>query len=335
MSVRPKRTDSISSARRSTLDGADAGAEHALPVVALGVPEPAGRQFRRELQRPAFGGVAVDAPVAQRWKLPPPSSPAGVHLKKMKPMTLPSAIAVAAAAWSAQAAGPADVFAGSRQLLVVATPAADAVDGKLQRYQRGGAGEPWQPVGDPIPVVVGRNGLAWGSGLIPAPASTPAKREGDGRAPEGVFALGTSFGYAGSAPQGSKLPYLPLASPIECVDDTASRHYNRIVDRGALTPDWSSSERMRDMGESYRWGIVVDHNHIAAAAGEPKPMPGGGSCIFLHVWEGAGRGTAGCTAMAQDGIESLLTWVDPARQPLLVQLTADNYARFQGNWRLP
>jgi D-alanyl-D-alanine dipeptidase len=89
------------------------------------------------------------------------------------------------------------------------------------------------------------------------------------------------------------------------------------------------------MGESYRWGVVVDHNHIAAPAGGTAPVRGGGSCIFLHVWSGAGHGTAGCTAMAQPDIESLLTWLDPRRQPLLVQLTVENYARVGSAWRLP
>jgi L,D-peptidoglycan transpeptidase YkuD (ErfK/YbiS/YcfS/YnhG family) len=237
-------------------------------------------------------------------------------------------------ALNAQAA-PADVFAGARQLLVVTTPAPDAIDGKLQRYARSRADQPWQVVGDAVPVVVGRSGLAWGSSLIPASAPDLVKKEGDGRSPEGVFALGTSFGYAAAALQGARLPYLSLTANTECVDDPASQHYNRVLGRSAVAPDWNSSERMRNMGESYRWGIVVDHNHIAAPATGPKPVAGGGSCIFLHVWKGPGKGTAGCTAMAQSDIESLLTWLDPDRQPLLVQLTAVNYLRLHGEWQLP
>lgn len=239
------------------------------------------------------------------------------------------------AAPDARTATPAEVFSRTRQLLVVTTPTADAVDGRLQRYQRSAAGQAWEPVGSPIPIVVGRNGLAWGSGLLPAPAPATAKREGDGKSPEGAFALGTAFGYADSAPRSSRLPYLTLTPATECVDDVASQQYNRIVSRGTPKPDWSSSERMRDMGESYRWGIVVDHNHIAAPAPGPRPVPGGGSCIFLHVWKGTGHGTAGCTAMAQPDIEALLAWLDPERHPLLVQLTEANYARLRGEWALP
>jgi D-alanyl-D-alanine dipeptidase len=254
----------------------------------------------------------------------------------MKPLAILSTAAFfVAAALNIHAATPADVFASSQQLLVVTTPSAEGVDGRLQRFQRGNAGAAWQPVGNAVPIVVGKNGLAWGSGLLPAPAAAVTKREGDGKSPAGVFALGTSFGYSEKALSGAKLPYLALDAAVECVDDTTSQHYNRIVARNTLTPDWSSSERMRAMGESYRWGIVVDHNHIAAPASGPKPATGGGSCIFLHVWKSAGNGTAGCTAMAQPEMESLLAWLDPERRPLLVQLTTENYAALRAAWRLP
>jgi hypothetical protein len=39
--------------------------------------------------------------------------------------------------------------------------------------------------------------------------------------------------------------------------------------------------------------------------------------------------------MAQPEIETLLTWLDPRRKPLLVQLTANDYARLMKQWRLP
>jgi hypothetical protein len=81
------------------------------------------------------------------------------------------------------------------------------------------------------------------------------------------------------------MPYLNLTSSIECIDDPGSKHYNRIVDRSVVAPDWNSSERMRNAGESYRWGIVVDHNAIVAGDTNP-PQPGGGSCVFLHIWIG-------------------------------------------------
>ncbi len=253
----------------------------------------------------------------------------------MKTPALLCCLLAIAATLPAQAAAPADVLGRSEQLLVVTTASQDAVDGSLQRFERGSPDRPWRAVGDPVAIVVGKNGLAWGSGLATVPAASPVKREGDGRSPAGVFALGTAFGYADAAPRGARLPYLPLTAAVECVDDPASAHYNRVVARNTVTADWSSSERMRAMGESYRWGIVVDHNHIAAAQDGPQPVPQGGSCIFLHVWSGPGHGTAGCTAMAQSAVELLLAWLDPQRHPLLVQLTATDYAQLRNQWALP
>jgi len=97
-------------------------------------------------------------------------------------------------------------------------------------------------VGGSISIVVGRNGLGWGIGLIATDdaqvrsGSDPVKREGDGKSPAGVFALGTAFGYASDPLQGLKVPYLNLTPSIECVDDPGSKHYNRIVDRSVVAP---------------------------------------------------------------------------------------------------
>jgi D-alanyl-D-alanine dipeptidase len=80
--------------------------------------------------------------------------------------------------------------------------------------------------------------------------------------------------------------------------------------------------------EGYRWGLVVEHNADA-------PVPGRGSCIFLHIWAGPEKGTAGCTAMEQTNLEELLRWLDSKKLPLLVQLPEGEYTRLRTAWRLP
>lgn len=208
------------------------------------------------------------------------------------------------------------------------------MQGTLQRYERANPHKKWQPAGGPISVVVGKNGLGWGAGTILTEssafraASDPVKKEGDGKAPAGIFALGTVFGYAPQPLAGLKMPYLNLTPSIECVDDTSSKSYNRIVDRATVLPDWNSSEHMLRSDELYRWGIFVDHNANPA-------QPGGGSCIFLHIWRGPDKGTVGCTAMPQEQLESVLTWLDPARKPLLVQLPAAQYKHLKKRLKLP
>ena len=206
----------------------------------------------------------------------------------------------------------------------------DAVGGTLRRFERRRAAGAWSQAGGDVPVVVGRTGLAWGAGLVPAGAGAgPQKREGDGKAPAGVFRLGPAFGFAARAEaRWLRTAYTPLTPSTECVDDAASRHYNRIVDRSALkAADWNSSERMREV-EGYRWGLVVEHNAA-------PPVPGLGSCIFLHVWAAPDKGTAGCTAMERPNLESLRRWLDPAKGPLLVQLPEEEYERLRRAWGLP
>ncbi len=241
---------------------------------------------------------------------------------------------------SAPAAEP-DALMQSTQMIVVTTPDWNAVEGTLQRYQRGTPQAAWRPAGEPIAIVVGKNGMGWGIGVIATDdpkvrlASDPVKKEGDGRSPAGIFALGTAFGDTAQPLPGLKTPYLQLTPSIECVDDSSSKYYNRVVDRSAVVPDWNSSEHMRNVGEAYRWGIVVGHNGGDMKSDANPPVPGSGSCVFLHIWGSGNRGTAGCTAMSQNQLETLLTWLDPTRKPLLVQLPALGYARLAHSWGLP
>ena len=233
------------------------------------------------------------------------------------------------------------VLGHSTQLIVVTTPGWNDVEGRLQRFERSTAQQGWHPVGEPIRIVVGRNGMGWGVGVISLDspgtraASDPAKREGDGKSPAGVFRLGRAFGYSAQPLPGLKMSYLTLTPSVECVDDSDSKFYNRIVDRSAVAPDWHSSEHMRDAGESYRWGIVVDHNGTVAEPNGKAPVPQAGSCVFLHIWHRQDQGTAGCTAMTENHLESLLIWLDPSRDPLLVQLTEPAYRRLRNRWKLP
>jgi D-alanyl-D-alanine dipeptidase len=215
-----------------------------------------------------------------------------------------------------------------RQLLVVTTPAWDSVSGTLRRYERRSAGAPWHPVGAPVPIVVGQSGLAWGDDAL-GRRRDPHKREGDGRAPAGWFALGTAFGFAPPAQMdGVRLPYLQLADDTECVDDSVSTHYNTVIGRGEVgRVDWTSAERMRTI-DLYRLGVVVRYNASPVRRGR-------GSCIFLHIWRAAGSPTSGCTAMPAGDLETVVQWLDPARQPMLVQLPAAEYARLRRSWNLP
>ena len=229
-------------------------------------------------------------------------------------------------------------FYSSTQMIVVTTDTWDSPQGTLRRYERKHPGNSWQPVGLPITVMVGKSGLGWGMGSFNPLArhtndlekNDPVKKEGDVKAPAGVFRLSKAFGYAPQEQAGWKMPYISLTSSIECVDDEKSKFYNRLVDTTTISPDWGSheNEKMRRSDDLYHWGILVDHN------ANPR-VPGGGSCIFMHIWKGPAQPTVGCTAMTQADMELLLGWLDPDRKPLLVQLPAAQYQKLSHRWNLP
>src|SRR5688500_220741 len=89
----------------------------------------------------------------------------------------------------------ASAWSNATQMIAVTTADWNAATGELHRYERESAQAPWREVGSASSVTVGRAGSAWGIGLHPVQSDGPQKREGDGRAPAGVFSLGTAFGY--------------------------------------------------------------------------------------------------------------------------------------------
>ncbi|BDU72843.1 L,D-transpeptidase family protein [Mesoterricola silvestris] len=218
-------------------------------------------------------------------------------------------------------------FAASGQVLLVTAPGWNASRGFLQRFER--AGGALVKVGAPLPVWLGKSGLAWRSddGAPVPPAPGPAKREGDGRSPAGVLTFGGMWGYAPQAPPGVKLPYRASTECDRCVDDPDHADYGRIV-RAGPAPTWRSAERLRLGTDHYRWLAVIHYN-------DQRPIKGAGSCIFLHVAPAPGEATSGCTALAPDDLLLVLEWLDPALNPLLVQLPGELLESARTAWNLP
>ena len=224
-------------------------------------------------------------------------------------------------------------LAAARQLILVTAPAWASTTAQLQRFERRSLDSDWQRIGDSIQVSLGKSGLAWGIGLHgEISAEWPEKREGDGCAPAGAFKIESLFGYAGLQSRfalAAKLPYQVATPELKAIDDPASLYYNQIVDLSTvLEPDWNSCEDMLRGDQRYALGAVVAHNS------EP-PVPGAGSCIFLHVWESDGAPTAGCTAMALADMSEIATWLDGRASPVLVQLPLVEYESLREAWGLP
>lgn len=244
-------------------------------------------------------------------------------------LALPSALAIAKGEQPAQPLpAEAALLARAEQLLLVQSADWDQAQAQLQRFARPRPGAPFIRVGAPLLAWVGRAGMAWRSDRDEATSAAlgPRKREGDGRSPAGVFALGELWGYAATPPKGVRWPYHAIDDRDRCVDDPDSPDYNqlrRVPPVGA--EPWRSAERLRLPTEHYKLLLTIDYNHLvsAAAAGahpRPRPHPRAGSCIFLHIAPPPGAGTAGCTALSEADLRQVLTWLDPKRQPLLILL---------------
>ena len=199
----------------------------------------------------------------------------------------------------------------TKQLIVVATQHIDANSGTLQRYEK--VGEEWVKVGKSINVFVGRNGLGWGIGVHTTPANAVVvKKEGDGRAPMGLFRLKHAFGYE---PFNVNYEYRVYGEKDHCVDDVNSKFYNSIVNIKEVTKDYDSFEYMKLNSDYYKYGVVVDHNYIDNSDNAVK---GAGSCIFVHIKNST---TAGCTVMKIDEMKEIIGWLSKSSEPLLLQGT--------------
>jgi hypothetical protein len=278
----------------------------------------------------AIAAALGAAAACDRKPAEPAPSPAAPSATAAAPSPAPPPVAASApvAAPAAPAvAGP--IPAEATQLLLAIVPSWDAVDAELSLWTRQGAGA-WHRAGAPWPAVIG-SGAAWGAGLHgegpPAGQDGPRKREGDGRSPAGVFALGPSWGYAEATVAGARWPYTQADRRWVCVDDGASKWYGQIIDSDQVTKDWSSHEAMRRKDELYARVVEVGHN--------PTRTAGAGSCIFLHVWRKAGSPTVGCTAMPKARLEQVLTWLDPGAKPVFALLPAPAARTLAQSWGLP
>jgi len=203
------------------------------------------------------------------------------------------------------------VLTATKQLIVVYTKNWSTPNGMLQRYEK--KGKKWKKRGKAIDVKLGRNGLGWGLGLHSIPINAKhIKKEGDGKAPAGIFTLKQAFGYQ---PFVVEYPYEVYKSTDHCVDDVNSKFYNKIVDSRKIKKDYKSFEHMKFSKNYYKYGIVVNHNGIDDKAYVKK---GAGSCIFMHIKVVS---TAGCTVMRENEMKNLIQWLDVDKDPLLVQGT--------------
>lgn len=226
---------------------------------------------------------------------------------------------------SARAAG---VPGDCTQLIVAIAPDWNSPRGTLQLFERQRGGS-WNAIGGQVPVLFGKSGIAWGSGVAGQDEPGLRKKERDGRAPAGIFRIGKVYTYDAQLPPGADFPFHQVTDADLWSDDPRSPNYNRhIVIDPRNPPDNYSHERMRSGDFAYRWLIEVRHN-------SDPPIPGDGSAIFFHIRRGVNRPTTGCTTMAESELVRVITWLREPKKPCYALLPAAEYEKKWETWNLP
>ncbi len=152
------------------------------------------------------------------------------------------------------------------------------------------AGRTLTAFGQSYPCAIGRSGAC----------DAADKREGDGMTPYGRYALRTVLARRDRIVPETALPFRWIRPDDGWSDGTADPAYNRPVRH----PHGYSAERLwRDDG-LYDIVVTLSHN-------ESPPVPGLGSAIFLHCWNG-GKPTEGCVAVERDVLAAILEQCRPS-----------------------
>jgi len=203
------------------------------------------------------------------------------------------------------------------RLVVVTVPNMQATGASVRTFERKSPAAPWETRSDPEPAVVGGNGIAW-SDIYESLAKKgePLKREGDQRAPAGIYRISAT---SGAEP--SKLPgYLPLVPTKQlCVADTNSRYEGKTVPQ-SFAGENTNGENMAKFSP-YRRGLVID--------AAPRLKAQGGACIFLDVRGHFDAGTDARIALPKEWVDYLQEWA-AHRFAAIAIVSEDTVDRYKG-----
>ncbi len=184
----------------------------------------------------------------------------------------------------------------AKQLITVLAQQRSSTHGDLQLWRK--SGDCWLPAGGPWPAWLGQRGIS------------EEKFEGDRTTPAGAFGFGGVM-YGVAADPGVRYPYRRVVCGDWWVEDPQSRYYNRFRHTrcGSRPPFRTTGEDLSASPHAYRHFAVIGYNANPV-------IPGRGSGIFLHV--STGRPTLGCVSLALPRLLTVLRWLRPASEPLIV-----------------
>ncbi len=237
------------------------------------------------------------------------------------PFGLPLVVALLAWGINAQA-----IDRSVGQLIVSLSPGWNSSSGRLQLFDRAASG--WQAASPVFRVLYGKNGLAWGRGVLQNESGLQ-KVERDKRAPAGVFQIGKIYTYDSALPSGANFPFHTMTDADAWIDDPALPHYNQQVTVDLSNPPpWFASQKMRLGDPPHRWLVEIRHN-------ADPPVAGAGSAIFFHIQRGPDRPSAGCTVMPETSLLQIIRWLRADKNPQYVLLPRGEYLARWKSWGLP
>jgi L,D-peptidoglycan transpeptidase YkuD (ErfK/YbiS/YcfS/YnhG family) len=154
----------------------------------------------------------------------------------------------------------------------------------------------WKLAISPVQASIGRNGFA----------QENKKMEGDGKTPNGLYALGQLYSY--EATIDTKIPFQQVDSLDKWIDDSTSNDYNKYV-RGETTA--KSFENLKLKSIDYKYCMVIEYNTQPVIKGK-------GSAIFFHVADEMYSPTAGCVAIAEKDMLQFLKWFKPKKKKAML-----------------
>lgn len=189
-------------------------------------------------------------------------------------------------------------ISGNRQLILVTANGYSSRRATIQTFEKDSSGK-WKRIMN-VSGFIGKNGFG-------------KSKEGDGKTPIGKYTIGTAFGQKGNP--GTKLPWRNITSDDVWVDDSKSSLYNSWQSKSATQGQWTSAENMNH--PLYVYGFVINYNTART--------PYKGSAIFFHTGSSY---TLGCVATSQSNVASILKWLDPAKNPVIIMTPKQELTKY-------
>ena len=183
----------------------------------------------------------------------------------------------------------------AKRVITVTAASHGSTVATLQAWTKVAGG--WKKYGTAMTAHVGSQGIGKAS-------------ESSSRTPAGSFTMTQAFGR--KSDPGTALPYFRTTPSDYWISD-GGRLYNTHQRCSSCAYNDGVNERLYYETPYYNYAVVIDYNTRNAPGGVHA---GRGSAFFLHVTDG--RPTAGCVAISQSRLVSLMKWLTPSAHPRIL-----------------